>query len=147
MARRIPTACGRGPNTARRARGAWCSLEVERRMGGPMRGIVLVGIALIVLGVVALAWQGITYTSTEDRRRVLTEQRWRRRGLSRRRVEPDGHAHDRDVAGFRMTQAHHHSARFQVIALAHLGDRLDAPGRDTGRLQALEPLVGPARAE
>src|SRR5437899_820847 len=65
MARRIPTSCGRGPNTSRRARGAWCSLEVERRMGGPMRGIVLVGIALIVLGVVALAWQGITYTSKE----------------------------------------------------------------------------------
>src|SRR2546429_2393950 len=65
MARRIPTSCGRGPNTSRRARGAWCSLEVERRMGGPMRGIVVVGIALIVLGVVALAWQGITYTSKE----------------------------------------------------------------------------------
>ena len=30
-----------------------------------MRGIVVVGIALIVLGVVALAWQGITYTSKE----------------------------------------------------------------------------------
>jgi len=28
-----------------------------------MRGIVVVGIALIVLGVVALAWQGITYRS------------------------------------------------------------------------------------
>src|SRR2546428_332571 len=65
MARRIPTSCGRGPNTSRRARGAWCSLEVERRMGGPVRGIVVVGIALIVLGVVALAWQGITYTSKE----------------------------------------------------------------------------------
>src|SRR6266581_3670519 len=65
MARRIPTSCVRGPNTSRRARGAWCSLEGERRMGGPMRGIVVVGIALIVLGVVALAWQGITYTSKE----------------------------------------------------------------------------------
>ena len=30
-----------------------------------MRGVVIVGIALIVLGVVALAWQGITYTSKE----------------------------------------------------------------------------------
>src|SRR2546427_12317202 len=65
MARRIPTSCGRGPNTSRRARGAWCSLAVERRMGGPMRGIVVAGIALIVPGVVALAWQGTTYTPQE----------------------------------------------------------------------------------
>ena len=30
-----------------------------------MRGIVVVGVVLIVLGIVALAWQGITYTSKE----------------------------------------------------------------------------------
>ena len=30
-----------------------------------MRGVVIIGIALIVLGIVALAWQGITYTSKE----------------------------------------------------------------------------------
>jgi len=30
-----------------------------------MRGLVVVGVVLIVLGIVALAWQGITYTSKE----------------------------------------------------------------------------------
>jgi len=30
-----------------------------------MRGIMILGVVLIVLGVVALAWQGITYTSKE----------------------------------------------------------------------------------
>ncbi len=30
-----------------------------------MKGIVLVGVLLIVLGVIALAYQGITYTKTE----------------------------------------------------------------------------------
>jgi hypothetical protein len=30
-----------------------------------MKPAVLIGIILIVLGVVALAWQGITYTTTE----------------------------------------------------------------------------------
>jgi uncharacterized membrane protein len=30
-----------------------------------MRGIMIVGIALIILGLAALAWQGITYTSKE----------------------------------------------------------------------------------
>ena len=55
-----------------------------------MRGIVVVGIALIVLGVVALAWQGITYTSKEkvvdvgplkvEAERQKTIRRRRRRG-------------------------------------------------------------------
>ena len=31
-----------------------------------MKPIMLIGIVLIVLGVVALAYQGITYTSRED---------------------------------------------------------------------------------
>ena len=30
-----------------------------------MRGIMILGVVLIVLGVVALAWQGITYTKKE----------------------------------------------------------------------------------
>jgi len=30
-----------------------------------MRGIMVVGVVLIVLGIIALAWQGITYTSKE----------------------------------------------------------------------------------
>ncbi|MBI2202579.1 MAG: DUF3185 domain-containing protein [Candidatus Rokubacteria bacterium] len=30
-----------------------------------MKPVVLIGIVLIVIGVLALAWQGITYTTTE----------------------------------------------------------------------------------
>ena len=30
-----------------------------------MRGIMILGVVLIILGVVALAWQGITYTKKE----------------------------------------------------------------------------------
>jgi cell division protein FtsN len=33
--------------------------------GRPMRGITMVGIVLIVIGVVALVYQGITYTTRE----------------------------------------------------------------------------------
>src|SRR5262249_45308544 len=53
------------PATSRRRRRTGCSLKTERRMGGPMRGIMILGVVLIVLGVVALAWQGITYTKKE----------------------------------------------------------------------------------
>src|SRR5215813_15025895 len=46
-----------------------------------------------------------------------------------------------------MTETHHHPAGFEVFALADFGDRLDAPGGNAGGFQALEPLVGVARAE
>ena len=39
--------------------------ECQETEGPRMKPAVLIGIVLIVLGVLALAWQGITYTTTE----------------------------------------------------------------------------------
>ena len=46
--------------------GLWVSTEVTfQSRGGVMKAATIIGIALIILGIVALAYRGITYTQRE----------------------------------------------------------------------------------
>src|SRR6266550_8298353 len=78
--------------------------------------------------------------------RVLPERGRRRLHLAWRRVQLDRHAHHGDAAGLGMPKRLDHAAGLQMLALAHLRDRADAPGRNARRFEALHPFVRAALA-
>ncbi len=78
---------------------------------------------------------------------VLAEEGRGRLGGSRSVPEPDGHAHGGDRPGLGMLDAHEHASRAQVLALAHLGHRLDAAGGHPRVVETLEPFRGRPRGE
>src|SRR5919198_2830074 len=55
------------PSCGGRRRRSRCTIRMDRHFHGriSMRPVVLVGIILIIIGIVALAYQGFTYTTRE----------------------------------------------------------------------------------